>query len=109
MSRRTSTVVAFGAVVLTTAVAVAATDHPVVQKDRSFSVRTLTVRAGDRVVFTNADPMTHNVYSLTTGLEFDLRSQAPGQSDTVTFSRQGTALVECAIHPKMKLQVVVTP
>lgn len=109
MSRRRSAFTVFAGLLLMTAVAVAATDHPILQKDRSFSVRTLTVRAGDRVVFTNADPMTHNVYSLTEGLAFDLRSQAPGQSDTVTFSRQGTALVECAIHPKMKLHVVVTP
>jgi plastocyanin len=91
------------------AVALAAPDYLIIQKDRAFSVRTLTIRAGDRVVFTNADSITHNVYSVTPGLEFDLRSQAPGQSDTVTFAKQGTLVVECAIHPKMKLQVVVTP
>ena len=109
MTRLTSILVVLVAAVLLAAVALAATDHPVVQKDRAFSVRSLTVRTGDRIVFTNADNITHNVYSVTAGQEFDLRSQAPGQSDTVTFVRPGTAVVECAIHPKMKLQVVVAP
>jgi plastocyanin len=96
-------------VVLLAAAALAATNHPVLQKDRAFSVRSLAIRAGDRVVFTNGDAITHNVYSVTPGLEFDLRTQAPGQSDTVTFAKPGTSTVECAIHPKMKLQIVVTP
>jgi plastocyanin len=109
MTRLTSMLAVFVGVGSLAAVALAATDHPVLQKDRAFSVRSLTVRAGDRIVFTNGDSITHNVYSVTPGLEFDLRSQAPGQSDTVTFAKQGTLVVECAIHPKMKLQVVVTP
>jgi plastocyanin len=109
MTRLTSMLAVFVGVGSLAAVALAATDHPVLQKDRAFSVRSLTVRTGDRIVFTNGDSITHNVYSVTPGLEFDLRSQAPGQSDTVTFAKQGTLAVECAIHPKMKLQVVVTP
>jgi plastocyanin len=109
MIKLTWMLVVFIGVVLLAAAALAASDHPVLQKDRAFSVRSLTLRAGDRIVFTNGDSITHNVYSVTPGLEFDLRSQAPGQSDTVTFAKQGTLTVECAIHPKMKLQVVVTP
>jgi plastocyanin len=109
MSKLTWMLLVFIGVVLLAAAALAATDHAVLQKDRAFSVKSITVRAGDRIVFTNGDSITHNVYSVTPGLEFDLRSQAPGQSDTVTFAKPGTTTVECAIHPKMKLQVVVTP
>ena len=84
-------------------------DHPIVQKDKAFAQSSVTIKAGDRLVFTNADPITHNVYSVTKGHEFELRSQAPGQSDVVPFPRPGSLDVQCAIHPKMKLQVTVTP
>ena len=47
------------------------------------------------------------MYSITKGLEFELKTQAPGKSDTVKFDRVGTVLIECAIHPKMKLRVHV--
>ena len=84
-------------------------DHPIVQKDKGFAQPAVTIKAGDRLVFTNADPITHNVYSVTKGHEFELRSQAPGQSDAVPFPRPGSLDVQCAIHPKMKLQVTVLP
>jgi plastocyanin len=51
--------------------------------------------------------VTHNVYSTTKGHEFEIKTQAPGKSDTVKFDRAGVVVVECAIHPKMRLQVNV--
>jgi plastocyanin len=84
-------------------------EHTVMQKDFAFSTKEVRVRAGERIVFINADPVPHNVYSLTKGLEFEIRSQLPGKSDTVPFPSTGTAEVRCAIHPKMKLTVHVAP
>ena len=72
----------------------------IVQKDFGFSEKEVRVRVGDRVTFENQDPVTHNVYSLTKGMEFEIRTQAPGQSDVVAFKQTGTAQVLCAIHPR---------
>ena len=88
-------------------VAGAATDHKINQQNKGFSTKELSIAKGDAITFLNSDEVTHNVYSVTPGLEFELRTQAPGKSDTVKFDKPGTLTVECAIHPKMKLQVTV--
>ena len=99
----------FGALlVAATAMPAAAADHAILQKDKAFSQATLNIRAGDRIVFTNGDSFTHNVYSVTPGQEFELKTQHPGKSDAVPFPRAGSLEVQCAIHPKMKLRVTVT-
>ena len=84
-------------------------DIRVVQKDKAFSEPSLRIRVGDTVTFVNADTVTHNVYSLTKGCEFELQTQLPGNSTAVPFSRACMAQVQCAIHPKMKLTVDVAP
>ncbi len=85
-----------------------AADHEVSQSDRAFSQKEISVKVGDQVVFKNDDEVTHNVYSVTPGMAFDLKRQAPGASSTVPFPKEGTAEVLCSIHPKMKLIVHVT-
>ena len=77
------------------------------QKDRAFSKSELTLHSGDTIVFKNFDEVTHNVFSVTEGMEFDLRRQAPGGSSSVPFTKVGVAEVRCSIHPKMKLIVTV--
>jgi plastocyanin len=84
-----------------------AADLTVTQKDKAFSTKDVQVKVGDRVVFVNEDTVTHNVYSLTKGQEFEIKTQLPGKADAVKFDRPGVALVECAIHPKMKVSVHV--
>ena len=98
-------VVLVGAVLLGTA---AAADFTVRQKNRTFSVRQLTVKAGDQVTFVNDDAVSHNVVSEAKGLEFDF-VQRPGRADTVRLAQPGVAEVSCAIHPAMKLRILVTP
>ena len=88
---------------------VAAAEFTVVQRNQDFSVRELQVRVGDRVTFVNGDNVTHNVYSETKGLEFEIELQPPGRSDAVTFARPGTVEVRCAIHSAMRLRVDVKP
>jgi plastocyanin len=83
------------------------TNHLVDQKDKAFSQDKIKVRLGDTIEFKNSDTVVHNVFSNTAGLEFDLRTQQPGKSSTVTFDKPGTCEVRCAIHPKMKLTVEV--
>lgn len=88
--------------------AAAAADHTVVQKNRAFDKATLSIKAGDKIVFRNDDPFVHNVFSLTEPGSFDLGTYPQGQAKAQVFPKEGKFEVECAIHPEMKLVVTVT-
>jgi plastocyanin len=85
-----------------------AEDLTVFQEDKKFSETEVTIKRGETVTFTNKDPITHNVFSSTPGMAFDLKTQTPGSSSTITFDHAGEAEVRCAIHPQMKMKVNVT-
>jgi plastocyanin len=85
----------------------AGAQHEITQKDRAFSQTELTIKPGDSIVFKNEDEVTHNVFSVSSGMEFDIRRQAPGGSSSVPFLKEGVAEIRCSIHPRMKLIVVV--
>jgi plastocyanin len=84
-----------------------AADHEITQQDRHFSQTEITIKVRDTISFKNDDEVTHNVFSTTPGMEFDLHRQAPGASSTIPFSKAGDAEVDCSIHPRMKLLVHV--
>jgi plastocyanin len=86
-----------------------ATAPPIVvsQKNKTFSRSEIRLRVGDSVTFTNNDDVSHNVFSSSDGLKFNLKRQQPGSSLSVAFRTRGTAEVRCAFHPAMKLVVVV--
>jgi plastocyanin len=100
---------AVGLALLAGAVTARATGQSVtvLQEGKKFSDPEISVKAGGTVTFENKDPVTHNVYSNTPGLAFDLRQQKPGESSTVNFDHAGVAEVQCAIHPQMKMKVHV--
>ena len=77
------------------------------QKGKAFSESAVTIKKGDTVMFVNDDNIDHNILSATVGNEFNLGSQAPGTSESVTFKNAGVVNVICAIHPRMKLAVTV--
>lgn len=89
------------------AASLSAADHTIEQKDRKFSQSQIEIHVGDKLIFTNSDEVTHNVYSATPGLEFEIKRQAPGGSSSVPFNKEGTVEVRCSIHPSMKLTVKV--
>lgn len=78
-----------------------------VQKERAFSVTSLTIKVGESVLFHNEDEVTHNVFSMSPGIKFDIKTQKPGSTTTVPFATAGTGEVRCAIHPNMKLKLTV--
>jgi plastocyanin len=80
----------------------------VYQEDKKFSDAEVTIKSGQSVVFANKDPITHNVYSKTPGMSFDLKTQKPGESSEVKFDHAGESEVQCAIHPQMKMKIKVT-
>ena len=92
---------------LLTALGAAAPPIVVSQKDKTFSRSELRMHVGDSLTFTNDDNVSHNVFSSTEGLRFNLKRQQPGISMSVAFGVRGTAQVRCAFHPTMKLVVVV--
>lgn len=81
--------------------------HTVTQQGKKFQPSKVTVQPGDTIVFRNDDAVVHNVFSETPGFEFNLKRQPPGSSGTVRFGRRGVAEIRCAIHPGMKLRIVV--
>jgi plastocyanin len=84
-----------------------AATHTVIQSDKKFSVAEMTISKGDVVTFKNEDSFTHNVYSRSPGIAFELKVQKPGETSDIKFDREGTGEVRCAIHPQMKLKLTV--
>jgi plastocyanin len=82
-----------------------AADVTVTTKDKTFSVKALTLKVGDKVTFRNEDPFSHNVFSLTEPGSFDLGTYSKGESRSVEIKEAGVHEVECAIHPEMKLVI----
>lgn len=78
------------------------------QQGRKFSSDNVTIRTGETLTFVNDDTVPHNIYSASSGNEFNLGSQGPGMSTEVTFTEAGDVQVLCAIHPRMKMTVKVT-
>jgi len=81
----------------------------VTQKNKTFSVKKLTVKVGDSVKFLNEDSFAHNIFSLSAAKSFDLGSFGTGGSRAVVFDKPGKVEVECAVHPDMKLDIEVLP
>lgn len=80
----------------------------VFQREITFVPERIELKAGSPVVFVNDDRFGHNVYSETPGADFDIGRQPAGQRTPVVFRRAGTFEVRCRIHPKMRLEVVVS-
>jgi plastocyanin len=85
----------------------AAKVHTVAQEQRKFSVSQLEIAVGDTVDFPNKDDFFHNVYSLSPSKVFDLGSYTKGSSKKVVFDKPGEIEVRCAIHPEMKMKIIV--
>jgi plastocyanin len=86
------------------------TPHPgrftLVQKNRMFSPHLLVIPVGSVVIFPNADPFFHDVFSLFNGKRFDLGLYEAGTSKEVVFSREGVSYIFCNIHPEMSAVVL---
>jgi plastocyanin len=78
------------------------------QRNSHFEPDLAVIPVGSTVQFPNADPIFHNVFSLSSAQPFDLGFYAKGQSRPVKFDRPGVVQVYCHIHPNMYAAVVVT-
>ena len=84
-----------------------AAQHVVVQKGKVFDVPEIAIKAGDSILFKNEDDVTHNVFSHTADMRFNVKKQEPGSEEAVTFDKTGSAKVRCVFHPTMKLTIKV--
>jgi hypothetical protein len=83
------------------------TPREIVQEHESFVPRVAAVTKGSTVSFPNADPIFHNVFSLSGTGPFDLGRYPSPQTRTRTFIRSGLVKVFCHIHSQMSASIVV--
>jgi plastocyanin len=76
--------------------------------DMEFVPRIAALSAGGSVVFTNTDPMVHNVFS-PDGTKFDLGEIAQNTSATKRFEVPGSYVILCNLHQNMRAYIVVAP
>lgn len=74
-------------------------------KNFAFGPKTLTIKKGTTVTWTNQDSVAHTATSDDGG--FDTGLLAKGESGSVTFDEAGTYSYHCTPHPNMKATVVV--
>ena len=80
-----------------------------VQQRGRFDPEILVVPVNSTVAFPNADPIFHNVFSLSKAKQFDLGYYRGGQPRTVRFDKAGVVQVYCHLHPHMNAAIVVVP
>jgi plastocyanin len=74
--------------------------HTVTIEAVAYAPATITVKAGDSIVWVNKDPFPHTVTSKADG--FDSAPLQPDQSWTLTTSKPGEMSYVCTLHPNMK-------
>ena len=79
------------------------------QKGQRFEPQLVVIPVGSSVSFPNADPIFHNVFSLSGAKKFDLGYYPAGQTRLVRFDQPGVVQVYCHLHPNMYAAIVVVP
>ncbi len=78
-----------------------------VTRGKEFVPRVLAVERGSRVLFPNADPILHNVFSVSAGNSFDLGLYKKGPGREKTFENPGVVRVYCNVHQAMAAYILV--
>jgi amicyanin len=77
--------------------------------DYAYSPKTITVKAGTTVTWTNQDSVKHDITSDTESADAPKSELlAKGESYSFTFTKPGTYTVHCTPHPYMHGIIVVT-
>lgn len=75
-------------------------------KDFSFNPKTLTIKTGTKVIWTNNDSVPHTITS-DSGNLLNSGVLPPGQSFSFTFTNLGTVNYHCSVHSMMKSTVII--
>jgi cytochrome c peroxidase len=77
------------------------------QANKLFRPQYVRVRSGELLTVLNDDTRTHNVRIYDPRLDYNSGAQEPRETVTIRFPGPGTFEAFCAIHPSMRLTVVV--
>ncbi len=78
-----------------------------VTRRKTFEPRLLVVPRGSRVRFPNADPILHNVFSVSSPNQFDLGLYRRGTGKEKRFEEPGLVRVFCNVHHDMVAYILV--
>jgi plastocyanin len=78
-----------------------------VTRSKSLVPHVLALPTGSTVAFPNDDPISHNLFSLSSGNAFDLGLYRKGAGKTQKFTTPGVVNVYCNVHPNMSAVVHV--
>lgn len=84
---------------------------PMTTRGKMLIPHVLAIPVGSTVTFPNEDPISHNLFSLSQGNQFDLGLYRRGAGKTEQFTAPGIVNVYCNIHPMMSavIHVMSTP
>ncbi|HZO72556.1 MAG TPA: cupredoxin family copper-binding protein [Ktedonobacteraceae bacterium] len=71
----------------------------------AFNPKTLTIKVGTKIIWTNDDPSIHTVTA--DNGAFNSGSLPPGGTFSFTFTKPGTYSYHCKIHSTMKATIIV--
>lgn len=98
-----TTLVVFG-----TTFSAAANDSAfVAQRHREFLPAAVTINRGETVGIRNEDPFFHHLYVASEQFQFSSDEQKPDEVIRIRFPKAGEYDVQCKIHLKMRLRVIV--
>lgn len=72
-----------------------------------FTPATLTVKAGEKIVFINHDDLPHNIVDQAGA--FRSKALDTDESFERVFDKPGEFVYFCGLHPQMKGKIIVTP
>ena len=78
-----------------------------ITRNKALAPHVLAVPAGSSVTFPNEDPISHNLFSLSQGNQFDLGLYRKGPGKAEKFDAPGVVSVYCNVHPQMSAVVHV--
>ena len=80
----------------------------VLQKGRHYNPTDLFLRRGDTITLINGDESAiHHAFIEADRFAFDAGDQEPGKQATLTLKDPGDFIIQCGIHPKMRLTLHV--
>jgi plastocyanin len=83
----------------------------IVTRNKTLVPHILAIPVGSTVAFPNDDPISHNLFSLSSNNAFDLGLYRKGAGKTQKFEKPGVVNVYCNVHPNMSavIHVMSTP
>src|SRR5947209_16732180 len=85
--------------------------YQMITRGKALIPHVLAIPVGSTVEFPNDDPISHNLFSLSTNNTFDLGLYRRGSGKSHKFDIPGVVNVYCNVHPSMSavIQVMATP